>query len=109
MPITIHIYYSGPAGNARRFAQEMLDSGTVSAIRQETGNLRYEYYSPLEDPDTLLLIDSWADQQALDRHHASPMMETIAQLREKYQLTMEVERFVSDEGDIPASDRAFLV
>ena len=85
MPITIHIYYSGPAGNARR------------------------YYSPLEDPDTLLLIDSWADQQALDRHHASPMMETIAQLREKYQLTMEVERFVSDEGGIPASDRAFLV
>lgn len=37
------------------------------------------------------------------------MMETIAQLREKYQLTMEVERFVSDEGGIPASDRAFLV
>lgn len=109
MPITIHIYYSGPADNARRFAQEMLDSGTVSAIRQEAGNLRYEYYSPLEDPDTVLLIDSWADQKALDRHHASPMMETIAQLRDKYQLTMEVERFVSDEGGIPASDRAFLV
>lgn len=41
----------------------------MEAIRLEEGNLQYEYFQPLEDPETILLIDSWQDQQALDRHH----------------------------------------
>ena len=42
----------------------------------------------------MLLIDSWIDQAAIDAHHASPMMATIAALREKYDLHMTVERFL---------------
>lgn len=29
-------------------------------------NLRYEYDQPLDDPETVLLIDSWMDQAAID-------------------------------------------
>ena len=45
---------------------------------------------------------------AIDAHHASPMMQTIAVLREKYDLHMTVERFVSDESGLPESDRSFI-
>ncbi len=85
MPITVNIKYTGTDGNALKFAEEMTasGSGTVAAIRAEEGNLRYEYYQSLDDPETLLLIDSWASQEAIDRHHATPMMATIAALREK--------------------------
>ena len=93
MPITVNIRYSGTDGNARRFAEEMVASGTVEAIRAEEGNLRYEYYQSLDDPETILLIDSWENQEAIDRHHATPMMETIAALREKHDLHMIVERY----------------
>ena len=101
MAITVNLYYTGKDGAARRFAEEMVSSGTAAAIRAEEGNLRYEYFVPLDDPETVLLIDSWRDQAAIDAHHASPMMGTIASLREKYDLHMKVERFVSDdyEGD----------
>ena len=92
--ITINVYYTGQNGAARAFAEEMTRSGTVDAIRAEEGNLRYEYFYPAEDTETVLLIDSWSAQAALDRHHASPMMERIAELREKYDLHMRVERFV---------------
>ena len=40
----------------------------------------------------MLLIDSWTDQEAIDLHHASPMMKEIMKLREKYDLHMNVER-----------------
>ena len=80
--------------------------GTVAAIRAESGNLRYEYYQPLDDPETILLIDSWTDQAAIDVHHASPMMATIAALREKYDLHMTVERFVSVEEN--TEDERFI-
>ena len=103
MSITVNIYYSGTGGSARRFADEMISSGTVNQIRSEDGNLRYEYFYPMDDPETVLLIDSWRDQEAIDVHHASPMMEMIANLREKYNLHMKVERFVSD--DIGSDER----
>ena len=97
MAITVNIRYTGKGGNARAFVEEMISSGTVDLIRLEPGNLRYEYYASLDDSETILLIDSWTDQAAIDAHHASPMMVTIAALREKYDLHMTVERFVSME------------
>lgn len=36
------------------------------------------------------------------------MMERIAKLREKYDLHMRVERYVSDEGGIPEADSRFI-
>ena len=108
MAITVNLRYTGENGNALRFAQEMTDSGTVAAIRVEEGNLRYEYYQSLDDPETVLLIDQWTDQAAIDAHHASLMMGTIAALREKYDLHMTVERYVSDDTGMPASDRQFI-
>ena len=93
--ITINLRYTGKDGSARRFAKEMESSGTADAIRAESGNIRYEYYFPMKDPETVLLIDAWESQEAIDVHHASPMMAEIAALREKYDLHMSVERFVS--------------
>lgn len=108
MAITINIYYYGKNGNAKKFAQEMMMTGVVDSIRKEEGNLKYEYYFSMEDEETLLLIDSWKDQNAIDQHHASPMMEQIIKLREKYDLHMRVERYASDDGGMPESDKAFL-
>lgn len=42
--IAVNIYYTGTNGSARKFAQEMIDSGTVQKIREEQGNIRYEYF-----------------------------------------------------------------
>ena len=79
--------------------EKMESSGTAAAIRKETGNLWYDYFFPMAAPETVLLIDCWKDQQALDQHHASSMMEKIAELRIKYDLHMKVEQYVSDEGE----------
>ena len=101
MAITVNIYYQG--ANAHAFAEEMVASGTVELIRAEEGNLRYQYFQPLNDPETVLLIDSWTDQAVIDAHHASPMMEKIAALRDKYDLHMTVKRCVSE--DIGSDER----
>ena len=106
--ITVHIYYTGAQGSALRFAQELTESGGVEKFRAEAGNLGYAYYPSLEDPETVLLVDSWQDQAAIDAHHQSPMMEVIAALREKYDLHMRVERLVADTAGLPEQDAAFV-
>lgn len=95
MSITVNLYYTGTNGSARKFAEEMMKSGLVEEVRAEEGNERYEYFFPMEDPETVLLIDRWRDQAALDFHHKSPVMARIAALREKYHLHLRVEKYIT--------------
>ena len=68
--LTINIRYSGAGGAAKNYVKEMEESG----------------FFPADDPEGLLLIDEWADAEALNRYHSSPMMQEAAALREKYGL-----------------------
>ena len=106
MSITINLYYTGNGDAARKFAEEMEASGIAEAIRSEDGNERYEYFFPMNDPETVLLIDSWSSQKALDVHHAPHMMAQIAALREKYDLHMKAERYIS--ADTPEAEKRFI-
>ena len=97
MSLTINIYYTGKNGNAKKFAKEMMESGIVKRVRNEEGNEKYEYFFPMEDEETVMLIDRWKNQEALDLHHKSEMMKEIADLRSKYELRMRVEKFMKWE------------
>ena len=99
MAFTINIYYTGTNGSAKEFAKEMTQSGIVSEIRSKKGNLRYEYFTPIDDEETVLLIDSWENQEALDEHHESNTMNKIMELRNKYDLHMKVERYVLEDNN----------
>ncbi|MGI6317095.1 MAG: antibiotic biosynthesis monooxygenase family protein [Christensenellales bacterium] len=107
MSILLHLYYTGKDGGARRFAREMESGGTAEAVRREDGNEQYRYFFPADDRETVLLVVQWRDQAAIDRHHASPMMEVIRVLRDKYDLRMRAERYLSEEG-LPPEDARFL-
>lgn len=54
----------------------------IKIILGETNGYYSEYFFPMEDEETVLLIDSWKDQSSIDVHHASPMMAKIIELRE---------------------------
>lgn len=81
--VTINIRYNGEDGNARKYVEEMESSGIADRIRAIEGCIRYDYFYPADDPEALLLIDEWEDQEALNRYHNSPMMKEAADLREK--------------------------
>ena len=97
MSLIVNIYYTGEGDNAKKFAEEMASSGIADRVRAEEGNERYEYFFPMGDSHTVMLIDRWTDQAALDAHHKTPMMAEIAALREKYHLRMRVEKFTEVE------------
>ena len=106
MSFSMNLYYSGEKGNAKAFAEEMTSSGIVESIRSLRGCLRYDYFISFSDPETVLLIDEWQDQQALDAYHASLLMAEVAKLREKYNLHMKAERYIRQE--LPAADTSFI-
>ena len=99
MSLIVNIYYTGKDGSAKKFAEEMVSSGIVDRVREEDGNERYEYFFPMNNPETVMLIDKWKNEEALDIHHKSEMMKEIADLRNKYHLSMKVEKFKSLEEE----------
>ena len=103
--ITINLFYKGKGGSAKAFAEEMEKSGIADRIRAAEGNMGYRYFMPFDDPETVLLIDSWRDEEALERHHQSEMMLSLSALREKYDLHMTANRYISDEN---AEDEKYL-
>lgn len=94
--------------SAKAFVKEMLTSGLVDEIKKEKGNRRYEYFFSVEDEETVLLVDSWDNQEAIDLHHSSSIMDQIMELRIKYHLHMKVERYFLDETGIPKEDQKFI-
>ena len=63
MSLIINIYYTGKNGTARKFAEEMVSSGIVDRVREEEGNERYEYFFPMDDTETVMLIDKWKSSE----------------------------------------------
>lgn len=87
MAIMINIYYIGTDGSVRKIAEEMVSTRVVKAIRGEW-NLKYDQFFPMNDTETVLIIESQGNQEAINLHHASPMMDKIMKLCEKYDLHM---------------------
>ena len=85
--IVINIRYTSENGGGRKYVEAMESSGIAAKIRAIEGCIRYDFFFPADDPNGLLLIDEWADQEALNRYHSSPMMQEAANLREECKLT----------------------
>ena len=96
---------------------------TAMKLRSEDPAVRMEAvksYTTVEDWFDIAISDYPEDvrlyalerlkdnQEAIDKHHASPMMEEIIKLREKYELHMKVERYISDDLSITENDRNFI-
>ncbi|MBQ3389822.1 MAG: antibiotic biosynthesis monooxygenase [Firmicutes bacterium] len=96
MSITRIVYYTGSNGSARRFVRDMEESGAASLIRREDGNERYEYFLSAHDRETVMLVDQWRDQEALDEHEKALMKKDVLALRKEYGLTMRIERYYSE-------------
>ncbi|MCF0176583.1 MAG: antibiotic biosynthesis monooxygenase [Bacteroidales bacterium] len=75
------MYYTGEDGSARAFTEEMTASGVVAEIRAEEGNLAYDYFFPADDPETVLLIDSWMQhltyETKVEAEHSNEWLEPV--------------------------------
>ncbi len=96
MSITRIVYYTGENGSARRFVRNMEESGAASLIRREEGNERYEYFFSATDPETVMLVDQWRDEEAIDVHNRSLMKKDVLEQRKQYDLKLRVERYYSE-------------
>lgn len=95
MSFTVNFYYEGINGSAKKFVEEINRLGIVDAIRSENGNLRYDYSFLVSNPEIVVFIDSWENQELFEVHYTSSKMAVVVALCEKYNLHMRAERYLS--------------
>lgn len=91
--IVLNVTYKCKPELREDFFEAILREGIDVACRLEQGNLKYDYYLPLDgDENELLLVEKWRDADALALHFKQPHYRRLMQLKEQYVLETTVDR-----------------
>ena len=93
MNVVINVHYKGSGGSARRFVEDMVSEGVLEAVRAEDGCIGYEYFVSFDDPESIVLIEHWRDEAALEAHACSENMKRISLLKDRHGLSSAIEKF----------------
>ena len=85
-------YYLQP-GKRDAFYETLNRIGVGQGSRAEEGNLQYEYFFSAADPDTMMLLEQWKDQESLDLHKTMPHFLALGELKDEFVLDTEIKRF----------------
>ena len=69
-----------------------MTEGIDAASRAEAGNIKYDYYTPVDGDDELLLVEKWRDADALKAHSAQPHFARLGEIKAEFVLDTVIER-----------------
>jgi len=81
-------------GSGRQFVDALEQAGLLRTIRAEAGCLQYEFFTSLDDPGKLILVERWTDEEALATHAASGHMEKFAAIKADYVADTDLVKFI---------------
>ncbi|MFR6184433.1 MAG: putative quinol monooxygenase [Lawsonibacter sp.] len=58
----INVIYTMKPGKRDEFLAGVTASGAQAAVRGEEGCLQYDYFTSVDDPDKLLLLEKWTNR-----------------------------------------------
>ena len=95
--IVLNVTYKCKPDLRAEFLEAILAEGIDVASRAEAGNLKYDYYIPIDDDGDLLLVEKWRDAEALAAHAETPHYAKLKALKPRFVTDTVVERFETAE------------
>lgn len=90
----VKVLYKCVAGKREIYHAEALAAGIIDAVRNEEGNLAYDYAYMAEAGNDILLLELWESPEDWDAHKATPHVEELQAIKAKYVLETIVESFI---------------
>lgn len=88
--IEVHVnYYFKNNEDRDTFYKEALNDGIIKTSKEEPGNIRYDYYLPMDADAKIYLLEQWKDQDALDKHVAMEHFKRLQGIKGKYVIDMD--------------------
>ena len=90
--IVLNVTYKCKPDLRGEFLEAIMTEGIDAASRAEAGNIKYDYYTPVDNSDELLLVEKWRDADALKEHSAQPHFLRLGELKPEVVLDTVIER-----------------
>ena len=79
--LKLSVNYFAKPGRREEFLRRVVESGILSAIRQEPGCQRYDYYLSCQDENEILLLEEWESQEHQRVHMEQDHMKRLADIK----------------------------
>ncbi len=91
--IVLNVTYRCKPDLRDEFLEMIYTEGIDTASRSEEGNIRYDYYTPVDGSDDLLLLEKWRDAEALAVHGRQPHFARLGELKKEFVIDTIIEKF----------------
>ena len=91
--IVLNVTYKCKPEMRDKFLGMIKTAGIDTAVRSETGNIKYDYYIPDNNSNELLLLEKWTDAEALAEHGRQPYMGKLGELKAEYVNETIIEKY----------------
>ena len=95
--IVLNVTYKCKPEMRDEFLEMIMTEGIDAGSRGETGNIKYDYYKPVDDSDELLLIEKWRDADALAAHSGQPHFARLGELKAEFVTDTVIEKYEISE------------
>ena len=94
--IVLNVLYKCRPGMRDAFLEDIMTEGLDVASRSDEGNIKYDYYVPVDGGYDLLLVEKWKDADSLSRHLQQPHLIRLGELKSQYVADTVFEKYESD-------------
>ncbi|PKM61252.1 MAG: hypothetical protein CVU99_04280 [Firmicutes bacterium HGW-Firmicutes-4] len=91
--LLLNVTYTTKPGKRTEFLNFLTQLGVVEQSKQEPGNLRYNYFYPLDSDEQLLLVEIWEDDEALALHVQTDHYKHLQSIKADYLIDTCIEKF----------------
>ncbi len=91
--IILNVTYKCKEGKREAFLEAIQKEGIDAASRKEDGNIKYDYYLPVNDINEVLLVEKWENADVISEHAKMPHFLRLGELKGEYIEETIIERF----------------
>lgn len=97
--LTWNVTYHCKSGKRDAFYQAITELGVRANSRSEDGNVKYDYFFYAQDPDVLLLVETWTEPALQEAHCRTETFDKLQILKAEYCDSVTADKFYDLSAD----------
>lgn len=90
---TIYVVFNCKQDKREAFVERVKKEGILTAVQNEDGCIKYDYYFSDADANELLLVEAWESKRHQEIHITQPHMAKLREIKDEYILSTTLKEF----------------
>lgn len=93
--VLMTVRYTVADGKRNEFYEKLKSNDIIWKSRAEAGNIRYDYYLPMDSENDICLLEMWTNIQAQLLHTKSEHFALLGELKKQYVKNVKIEKYAA--------------